>query len=150
MSTLVHSLSCRTSPYANRHEHQGPDAVIKTFATVAKIWANEEFTVDTIFSGPNGAANSPFAGSGVEASASQTGLVDVAVVGSFTYRSRTLGRACRSPYSVCCKVDERKGQVVYMQFMEDTLGTTDTFKVGGSGSYGTYKVDPETGGEFEV
>jgi hypothetical protein len=138
-------------PYANRHEHEGPDAVINTFATVAKIWANEEFTVDTIFSGPNGAANGPLVGSGFEASSkAQGGLVDVAVFGSFTYRSRTLGKACRSPYSVWCKVDEAKGQVVYMQFMEDTFGTTDTFKVGGSGSYGTYKVDPDTGKEFEV
>jgi uncharacterized protein len=137
-------------PYANRHDSEGPDAVVNTFATVAKIWANEEFTVDTIFSGPNSAANGPFAGSGFEAAAAKTGLVDVAVFGSFTYRSRTLGKACRSPYNVWCKVDESKGQVVYMQFMDDTFGTTDTFKVGGSGSYGTYKVDPDTGKEFEV
>jgi uncharacterized protein len=137
-------------PYANRHDNEGPDAVINTFATVAKIWANEEFTVDAIFSGPNGAVNGPFAGSGFVPSAAEPGVVDVAVFGSFTYRSRTLGKACRSPYNVWCKVDEGKGQVVYMQFMEDTFGSTDTFKVGGSGSYGTYKVDPDTGKEFEV
>jgi hypothetical protein len=137
-------------PYANRHDAEGPDAVINTFATVAKTWANEEFTVDTIFSGPNRAADGPFVGSGFEASKGKDGVVDVAVFGSFTYRSRTLGKACRSPYNVWCKVDEAKGQVVYMQFMEDTFGTTDTFKVGGSGSYGTYKVDPDTGKEFEV
>jgi hypothetical protein len=137
-------------PYANRHDGQGPDAIINTFAAVAKIWANEEFTVDTIFSGPNGAANGPFAGSGFAPSTPKAGVVDVAVFGSFTYRSRTLGKACRSPYNVWCKVDESKGQVVYMQFMEDTFGTTETFKVGGSGSYGTYKLDPETGREFEV
>ena len=43
-----------------------------------------------------------------------------------------------------------KGQVVYMQFRENTFGTTETFKVGGSESYGTYKVDPDTGKESEV
>jgi hypothetical protein len=51
---------------------------------------------------------------------------------------------------VWCKVDESKGQVMYMQFMEDTFGTREAFKVGGSGSYGTCNVDPETGREFEV
>lgn len=100
--------------YTNRHEHEGPDAVISTFATVAKIWANEEFTVDTIFSGPNGAANGPVAGSGFEASKAQDGLVDVAVFGSFTYKSQTVGKACRSPYNVWCGVDEAKGWVLYM------------------------------------
>lgn len=37
-----------------------------------------------------------------------------------------------------------------MQFMEDTFGTTDTFKGGGKESYGMYKVDPDTGEEIEV
>ena len=138
-------------PYANRHDAQGPDAIISTFATVAKIWANEEFSIDTIFSGANASLQTA-AGSGFAASSAKQAahVVDVAVFGSFTYRSRTLGKACRSPFSVWCKVDERAGQVVYMQFMEDTLGSTDTFKVGGAGSYGTYKVDPDTGEEFEV
>ena len=134
----------RILPYANRHDAQGPDAIISTFATVAKIWANEEFSIDAIFSGANAAA-----ASGVTQAAAAH-VVDVAVFGSFTYRSRTLGKACRSPFSVWCKVDEGAGQVVYMQFMEDTLGSTETFKVGGAGSYGTYKVDPQTGAEFEV
>jgi hypothetical protein len=34
--------------------------------------------------------------------------------------------------------------------MEDTFGTTATFTVGGTGSCGTYKVDLDTGREFEV
>lgn len=80
-------------PYANRHNGEGPDAVINTFMTVAKYWVNEGFTVDTVFSGPNGAANSPFAGSGFELSTTKAGVVNVAVFGSFTYRSTTLSKS---------------------------------------------------------
>ena len=110
-------------PYAGTHEKEGPQAIIDTFTTVNTIWANEAFTVEALF------------GSGE----------NVAVFGSFTYRSRTLGKACTSPFSIWCKVSE-DGKVTYMQFMEDTLGSTDTFKKDG---VGRYVVFPEKG-EFEL
>ena len=110
-------------PYAGTHEKSGPQAIIDTFTTVNTIWANEAFEVQALF------------GSGE----------NVAVFGSFTYRSNTLGKACTSPFSIWCKVNG-EGKVTYMQFMEDTLGSTDTFKKEGVSKY---IVFPEKG-EFEL
>jgi len=147
--TYNHPNLKKIMPYAGRHDGEGPEAIIYTFGTVAKIWSNEEFTVDAIFSGSNGVADTPFSGSGFDVSSSKqkADIVDVAVFGSFTYRSKTLGKPFRSPYNVWCKVDEGKGQVVYMQFMEDTLGTSDTFITSGER---TYEVDPDTGAEVKI
>ena len=110
-------------PYAGTHEKSGPQAIIDTFTTVNTIWAVEAFEVQALL------------GSGE----------DVAVFGKFTYRSNTLGKACTSPFSIWCKVGG-DGKVSYMQFMEDTLGSTDTFKTEGVSKY---LVLPENG-EFEL
>jgi len=110
---ILCSLSCRTA---------GPQAIIDTFATVNKIWANEAFEIQSLF----GSAD------------------NVAVFGKFTYRSRTLGQASTSPFSIWCKVNG--GKVTYMQFMEDTLGTTDSFKKDGKKQYVVF----EEKGEIEV
>lgn len=83
--------------HAGVHEKEGPGAIISTFANVDKIWANEEFKIESVFGeGP-----------------------DVAVFGKFTYRSRALGKAYTSPFAIHCKVES--GKVVYMLFMEDTV-----------------------------
>lgn len=101
----------------------GPQAIIDTFATVNRIWANEAFEIQTLF------------GAGE----------DVAVFGKFTYRSRSLGQVSISPFSIWCKVNG-DGKVTYMQFMEDTLGSTDSFKKGGLKQYVVF----EEKGEIEV
>ena len=101
----------------------GPQAIIDTFATVNHIWANEAFAIQTLF------------GAGE----------NVAVFGSFTYRSRSLGQVSVSLFSIWCKVNE-DGKVTYMQFMEDTLGSTDSFKKGGQKQYVVF----EENGEIEV
>lgn len=98
----------------------GPQAIIDTFATVNRIWANEAFEIQTLF------------GAGE----------DVAVFGSFTYRSRSLGQVSVSPFSIWCKVNE-DGKVTYMQFMEDTLGSTDSFKKGGQKKYVVFEENVE-------
>ena len=69
----------------------------------------------------------------------------MAVFGKFTYRSRSLGQVSVSPFSIWCKVDG-EGKVTYMQFMEDTLGSTDSFKKEGRKTYLVF----EDKGEFEV
>ncbi len=87
----------RIMAHAGLHPEKGPQAVISTFANVDKIWANEGFEIEALFGeGP-----------------------DVAVFGKFTYRSRSLGKAYTSPFSIHCKVEG--GQVTYMLFMEDTV-----------------------------
>ena len=53
---------------------------------------------------------------------------DVAVFDSFAYRSRSLGPVSVSPFTIWCNEGHK---VTYMQFMEDTLESTDSFKEGG-------------------
>ena len=101
---------------------QGPDAVLGTYTTVAERWESQAFEIETIF------------GAGE----------NVAVFGRFTYKSRTLGKAVTSPFSILAKV--ANAQVTYMQFMEDTFGTASTFRCGGSWKF---QSDP-AGGEVEM
>ncbi|KAL8735052.1 MAG: hypothetical protein Q9181_002966 [Wetmoreana brouardii] len=109
-------------PYAGEHPNEGPQAIFDTFATVDQIWAKESFEILSIF------------GAGE----------DVAVFGRFTYRSRTLGKASTSPFSIWAKVKE--GKITYMQFMEDTMDTMSTFKTGGASKYKVFEGQEE----FEV
>ncbi len=101
---------------------KGREAYTSTFVRVAKYWTIEDFAVSTIF------------GSGE----------DVAVFGSFTYRSNTRGKSFRSPFSIHAKV--RAGKIVYLQFMEDTFASSRSFSAGGTWMI---KTDPQ-GPEFEV
>ena len=94
----------------------GPNAIVSTYAWVGRYWKNEGFEVRDIFSSGE----------------------NVAVFGSFTYRSVTLGKAVTSPFSILAKVSD--GRVTYMQFMEDTFGTAATFRSGGTA---TYHSDPD-------
>ena len=94
----------------------GPAAVLDTYTRVNRFWHSEGFEIGELF------------GQGE----------NVAVFGRFTYRSTTLGRAVTSPFSILAKV--RDGQVVYMQFMEDTFATASTFRAGG---VATYRSDPD-------
>ena len=63
---------------------------------------------------------------------------NVAVFGRFTYKSKILQKTITSPFSIFAKV--REGQIVYMQFMEDTFGTASIFRTGGTG---TFHSDPQ-------
>ena len=93
----------------------GPDAFVSTFIRVAQFWAIEDFAVTALF------------GAGE----------DIAVFGAFTYRSKSLGKAVRSPFSIHAKV--RDAKIVYFQFMEDTFATARTFRSAGTW---TIKTDP--------
>lgn len=107
-------------PYCGIQTRGGPDAVSGVFGFVNKIWDNEDLKITASF------------GSGE----------NVAIFGSMTYRSRTLGKVFTSPFSIWATVVD--GKVTYMQFLEDTLQSTASFKVDGEGSFGTYIVDPDT------
>ena len=110
----------RIMPWAGTQT--GPDAIMSTYARVGRYWKNEGFEVRDIFESGG----------------------KVAVFGSFTYRSTTLGKAITSPFSILAKVSD--GRVTYMQFMEDTFGTAGTFRSSGAG---TFHSDPE-GSEVSV
>lgn len=110
----------RILPWAGTSK--GPQAFVDTFSGVSQYWEILNFQVTDIFSSGE----------------------HVAVFGSFTYKSRTLGKTVVSPLSIHAKVKD--GKIVYFQFMEDTLATTESFKVTGTA---TYHSDPN-GSEFEV
>lgn len=101
---------------------KGREAYTSTFIGVAKYWTIEDFAVTALF------------GAGE----------DVAVFGSFTYRSNARGKSFRSPFSIHAKV--RAGKIAYLQFMEDTFASSRSFSSGGTW---TIKTDPQ-GPEFEV
>ena len=100
----------------------GPDAISSTYARVGKYWKIEGFEIRDLF------------GDGE----------NVAVFGSFTYRSTTIGKAVTSPFAILAKVKD--GKITYMQFMEDTFGTASTFRTGGTW---TVHSDPD-GSEIQV
>lgn len=101
---------------------KGREAYSSAFIGVAKHWTIEDFQIESLF------------GSGE----------NVAVFGSFTYRSNTRGKSFRSPFSIHARV--RDGQIVHFQFMEDTFASSRSFSSGGTW---TIKTDPE-GPEYQV
>lgn len=101
---------------------KGREAYTSTFIGVAKYWTIEDFQILDLF------------GAGE----------NVAVFGSFTYRSVTRGKSFRSPFAVHAKVKD--GKIVYWQFMEDTFASARSFSSGGTW---TIKTDPN-GSEFQV
>jgi uncharacterized protein len=77
------------------------------FGTANKIWVNEDSKIHVCFDdGENFAA-----------------------FGQMPYRSKSLGKMFTSPFSVWAKVAD--GKVTYVQYLEDTLQSTTSFKQGG-------------------
>jgi len=97
---------------------RGSEAIVNTFTRVAQFWHIDSFTPEVIF------------GEGTH----------VAVFGRFTYTSAVLGKTVTSPFAIYCEVVD--GKVTYMQFMEDTLRTSWSFKESGSWRF---RSDPKGG-----
>ncbi|MCW2983755.1 MAG: hypothetical protein JWR63_1325 [Conexibacter sp.] len=111
----------RLMPWAGTK--QGRQAFIGNFLGVAAQWWLEGFEVtDTLVDGDR-----------------------VALFGSFTLRSRTLGQAATSPMVVFAKVTD--GHINYFQYMEDTFATARTFRSGGTW---TIQADPSAPEPIEV
>ena len=107
-------------PWTGTSKGQRP--FIDTATRVAGYWTIEEFNVTELF------------GAGE----------NVAVFGSFRYRSVSLGKVVTSPFSIHATV--RDAKIVYFQFMEDTFASARSFSKKGKW---TIKTDPN-GPEFEV
>ena len=109
-------------PWAGTHKSEGPAAVLKTFVDVNRYWTVVDFEpLQILGDGEN-----------------------VAVFGSFTLKSKKLGKQFTSPFSVLATV--KNGKVTYMQYMEDTFGTGTTFRSGGTWKF---ENNPD-GGEIEI
>ena len=82
--------------------NKGPESIVKAFEGIGRMWETKAFEVrDVIEQGDK-----------------------VALFGSFTYRGRESGREITSLFSLFAKV--RDGRLVYIQFLEDTFGTSRT------------------------
>lgn len=82
--------------------HKGPESLVEVMTGVGRAWETKAFEVrDVVEQGDK-----------------------VAMLGSFTYRGRESGREITSLFSVFAKV--RDGKIHYIQFMEDTFGTSGT------------------------
>jgi ketosteroid isomerase-like protein len=86
----------------------GRQTVLDNLNNMFSRWENQAFNVTALF------------GSGE----------DVAVFGDFRYKSYSLGKVVRSPFSIHVKVVD--GQVTYFQFQEDTYATAESFRKKGS------------------
>jgi uncharacterized protein len=100
----------------------GVEAIIQTFAEVARFWNVDSFTPEDII------------GEGDK----------VAVFGRFTYTSSKMRKTITTPFAILCRLKGDK--VTYMQFMEDTFCTASSFRSGGMWKF---QGDPN-GSEVEI
>ncbi|TKA63012.1 hypothetical protein B0A55_10429 [Friedmanniomyces simplex] len=71
----------------------------------------------------------------------------VAIFGRFVYCSKSIGKLTDSPFAVWGKVDMARGKVTYMQSIEDTPSTANSFRKSGRV---VYQSHPESGEECAV
>ena len=82
----------------------GPQAFIGHLTMMFTRWENQAFNVTTMFASDE----------------------NVAVFGDFRYKSNSLGKVVRSPFSILLKVVD--GKVTYLQFLEDSYATASSFR----------------------
>jgi uncharacterized protein len=82
--------------------HKGPESIVEVLRGVGRAWETKAFTVREVLEQGDTAA----------------------MFGSFTYRGRESGKEITSLFSILAKVKD--GRVHYLQFMEDTFGTSGT------------------------
>ena len=82
--------------------NKGPESIVRAFEAMGRAWETKALEVrDVLEQGDK-----------------------VALFGSFTYRGRESGETITSPFSLFAKVKD--GKVNYIQFLEDTFGTSGT------------------------
>jgi uncharacterized protein len=88
--------------------NRGAQSIVDAFNGIGQVWETKAFEVRDV-------------------------IVDehsVAMFGSFTYKTRTLGKEITSPFSLFAKITGDK--ISYIQFLEDTFGTASTFRAAGT------------------
>ena len=93
----------------------GPESIVKTFVDVGRYWEVLSFETIALFGSERYAA----------------------MFGKFTYKSTVLKKVVTSPFAVFAECNN--GRCIYLQFMEDTLATSASFRSGGSW---TFKSNP--------
>ena len=88
--------------------NRGPQSIVDVFNGIAKVWETKAFEVRDVIADDK----------------------NVAMFGSFTYKTRKLGKEITSPFALLAKLTGDK--ISYIQFMEDTFGTASTFRASGT------------------
>lgn len=96
----------------------GPQAFLDNLNNMFTRWENQAFDVAYMFGSEE----------------------NVAVFGSFRYKSHSLGKVVSSPFSILVTVVD--GKVTYLQFLEDSYATAASFR-----SSGSWTVQTEPGSE---
>jgi ketosteroid isomerase-like protein len=102
--------------------NRGPQSIVDVFNGIGRVWETKAFEVRDVVANEN----------------------SVAMFGSFTYKTRVLGKEITSPFALLAKVTD--GKISYLQFMEDTFGTASTFRASGT----WYFHGVATGGDVSV
>lgn len=87
--------------------NRGPQRIVDVFNGINRVWETKAFEVRDVIANEH----------------------SVAMFGSFTYRTRALGKEITSPFALLAKVTEER--ISYIQFLEDTFGTASSFRAAG-------------------
>ena len=102
--------------------NRGPQSIVNVFNGVGQVWETKAFEVKDVIANEH----------------------SVAMFGSFTYKSRMLGKEITSPFAVLARVTD--GKISYVQFLEDTFGTASSFRASGAWNF----RGVATGGDVSV
>jgi len=88
--------------------NRGPQSIVDAFNGIGRVWETKAFEVRDVIANEQ----------------------SVAMFGSFTYKTRTLGKEITSPFALLARVTSDK--IRYVQFLEDTFGTAGSFRASGT------------------
>jgi len=87
---------------------RGPQRIVDVFNGIGRVWETKAFEIRDVVANEH----------------------SVAMFGSFTYKTRMLGKEITSPFALLARVTGAK--ISYIQFLEDTFGTASTFRASGT------------------
>jgi uncharacterized protein len=88
--------------------NRGPQSIVDVFNGIGRVWETKAFEVRDVIANEH----------------------SVAMFGSFTYRTRLLGKEITSPFALLVRVTNDR--ISYIQFLEDTFGTAGSFRAAGT------------------
>jgi ketosteroid isomerase-like protein len=102
--------------------NRGAQSIVDAFNGMGRVWETKAFEVRDVLVNDQSAA----------------------MFGSFTYKTKTLGKEITSPFALLAKVTD--GKISYVQFLEDTFGTASSFRASGTWNFRAVA----TGGDVSV
>jgi uncharacterized protein len=102
--------------------NRGAQSIVDAFNGMGRVWETKAFEVRDVLVNEH----------------------SVAMFGSFTYKTKTLGKEITSPFALLARVTD--GKISYVQFLEDTFGTAGSFRASGAWNF----RGVATGGDVSV